>query len=88
MEVIPMGVSNITVCVKGILLVYVIVFSMHIQNPIQHITLSILEKQFMAISAGIYLLKVNSGKTNNVWNVFNPLVSTQQNGQTHCRRMV
>ena len=67
-----MGVSNITVSVKGRLLVYGIVFS-QVRCTFKHLTLSILQKQFTAISARIYLLKVNNGNKNNLWMVFNPL---------------
>ena len=65
MEVILMGVSNITVSVKGRLLVYGIVFS-QVRFTVKHLTLSILQKQFTAISTRIYLLKVNNGNKNNV----------------------
>ena len=66
-----MGVSNITVSVKGRLLVYGIVFS-QVRCTFKHLTLSILQKQLTAISARIYLLKANNGNKNNVWNVFDP----------------
>ena len=65
MEVTLMGVSNITVNVKGRLLVYGIVFS-QVRCTFKHLTLSILQKQLTAISARIYLLKANDGNKNNV----------------------
>ena len=46
---------------------------MHIQIPVKHLRLSVLQKHFTAISVGIYMLKLNNGNKNNLPNVFNPL---------------
>ena len=50
--------------------------------PGAELSCSLFQKQFTAILAGIHLLKVNIGNKINVWNVFNHLNTSPQNGQT------